>query len=144
MKLILQKNHIYLPMSNNVVIKDASFEVLIKDNIDPNDYIMTAVVNGKQKVFTNYFTVNISELASSYLDIKIILTSRVSGNTIEYVSDKYPITRAVVLGLPSNEWYPDNIRSMQDRLAELEKTSKNNFDLVFEAIRELKNRGEVL
>lgn len=144
MKLTLQKNHIYLPISNNVVIKDATFNIQIKDDINISDYIATVSINGKQKEFTDYFTVNITDLKEPYITLEIILTNRYNGEIIKYESDKYPVTRAVVLGLPSNEWYPDAVRSLLERLADLEKKEDERFELVSKAIRELNSKGDVL
>ena len=144
MKLILNKNHIYLPIGNNIVIKDATFNIQVKDNINLADYTSTVIINGKQKVFTDYFTINITELTEPYITLEIVLTNKNTGESIKYTADTYPVTRAVVLGMPSTEWYPDAVRSILERLAALESSSEKSFGLVYEAIRELKNRGEVL
>lgn len=144
MKLILNKNHIYLPISNNVIIKDATFNIQVKDNINLADYISTVIINGKQKVFTDYFTINITELTEPYITLEIILTNKNTGESIKYTADKYPVTRAVVLGLPSSEWYPDAMRSLLERLAELEKLENDRYELISKAIRELNSKGDVL
>lgn len=144
MKLILHKNHIYLPVGNNIVIKDADFNIAVKDDINLNDYVSTVYINGNAEVFNTYFTINITKLQTPYLDLKIVLTHRDTGETITYTSDKLPITRAVVLGQSSNEWYPSTMNSILERLALLENSTANNFNLVYEAIRELKNKGDVL
>lgn len=144
MKLILHKGHIYLPLGNNVVINRGDFEVVIKDNINVDEYTTTAIINGEQQVFNNSFSITESQLNGPYLELKIVLVNKLDGTALEYTSDKQPITRAIVLGQPPKEWYPSTVQSLLDRLAALESKTANNFELVFEAIRELKNKGEVL
>lgn len=144
MKLILLKNHIYLPTGNNVVIRRGYFDVVVKDKININNFTMVADINGEQQVFTDQFAITEEQLSKPYLELKIILTSKTDGTVIVYTSDKQPITRAAVLGLPPNEWYPSVVQSLLDRISALESLTNENFELVFEAIKELKNRGEVL
>jgi len=144
MKLILLNNHIYLPAGNGVIVKRGDFEVEVKDKINPDEFIMTASINGEQQVFTNSFSVTEDQLNSPYLELTITLTSKLDDTTIVYTSDKQPVTRAVVLGLPPKEWYPSTMQSLLDRVAILESKTKTNFDLVYKAIKELKNKGEVL
>lgn len=144
MKLILQNNHIYLPTGNNVVIKDATFNIQVNDDINIADYISSVSINGKQKEFTNYFTINVAELQDPYINLEITLINRYTGDTIKYTADKYPVTRAVVLGLPSNEWYPSTLQSLLERLADLEKKENDRYELISKAIRELNSKGDVL
>jgi len=144
MKLILHKNNIYLPLGNNAVIDNANFTIIVKDNINLNDYTQVVYINNNPLEFNTSFSINIKQLSGAYLELKIVLVNKYTNETIIYTSDKIPITRAVVLGLSSNEWYPSTISSILERLAVLESSTNSNFELVFNAIRELKNKGDVL
>lgn len=144
MKLVLNKNHIYLPAGSYTITEGISFDVQYLDVNKPDDYNKTAICNGEQIVFDTGLTLPITKLKGSYLDLTIVLTNKYTGDQTVYTSDKQPLTKALVLGLSSNEWYPSVLQSMMDRLAALENSTNSNFELVYQAIRELKNKGDVL
>ena len=144
MKLILNKNHIYMPAGSYTITDEATFEIQAKDVSSLSDFIITVSYNGNTITTDGIFKIPVRQLTSPYLEIVITLTNRSTGHISTYTSDKQALTRAVVLGLPTNEWYPSVVQSLLDRLAALEGSSEKNFNLVFEAVRELKNRGEVL
>jgi hypothetical protein len=161
MLLQLKNNHIYLPYSNVVLAsEDAHFLVNILD-IDSQEYQTVAIVNGEAIPFVNEFVIERNKLKTPYLDIAIEATHKTTGKIIKYIADKYPITKAVVLGKPCSEWYPAIFKSILDRLELLEKyksdsqltdsmqtkeiaSIKENIKLVELAIKEINEIGEVV
>lgn len=144
MKLVLNKSHIYLPAGSYTITEGISFDIQYLDRNNPDDYNKTAICNGEQIIFDTGLILPITKLKGPYLDLTIVLTNKYTGDQTVYTSDKQPLTKALVLGLPSNEWYPSVLQSMMDRLAALENSTNSNFELVYQAIRELKNKGDVL
>lgn len=161
MKLLLKNGHIYLPVSNNVVIDNATFAIEVLDKIDLTNYNKTVIINGSQHSFTEVFTIAKKELAKQFLDLSITLTHKDTGEALEYKADTYPITRAVVLGRPFNECYPSIVNNIVERLNIIEQKHKlvaadvvSHWDMLKahaadievceKAIVELKQEGEII
>lgn len=170
MKLILKNNYIYLP-SNDIVINNNAVvcEVVAKDIVNVNDYIFTAIINNvEQIVFTGSFEIPYEQLQGRFLHLVITAISKDGKYKHEYVADDYPITKALLLGLPATEWYPGAIHQLTERVSNLEITAKlqgddiviitnhlsqhdsdikqlqHDVDIAEHAIIEIKNEGEIV
>lgn len=161
MILYLKNNHIYLPDNNVIAYNDVvRFNIDIKD-IDVNNYSFIVDINGEQSQFKNEFMLTRSQLKHKYLNLKIIAIHNETGEEIIYTSDSYPITKAIVLGRPCSEWYPEVIQDLKERIKTLElyqsshnvRISNNSSEIediksdvtrVELAIKELNEIGEVV
>lgn len=149
MKLLLKNNYIYLPTNetvcngNSVVCK---VNVLDIPNLD--DYIFTAVINNSEQiVFKDSFEISYKQFKFKYLNLSIIATSKDGNNVIEYKADPYPITKAVLLGQPSNEWYSHTFKGIVENVLELlnsVKVIKNNISKLEDSTMTLNEKMEVV
>lgn len=170
MKLILKNKYIYLP-SNDIIINNNAVvcNVVVRDIVNTNDYIFTAIINNSiHIVFTGSFEIPYSQLQGKYLHLEITAVSKDGSYKHTYVADDYPITKAVLLGLPATEWYPGAINQLTERISNLELTAKchsddidninldignlrkdisviqNDLNIVEHAIVEIKEEGEII
>lgn len=170
MKLVLKNNYIYLP-SNDIVINNNAVicDVVVKDIINVNDFIFTAIINNTEHiVFNGSFEIPYSQLQGKFLHLVITAISKDGKYKYEYVADDYPITKAILLGLPATEWYPGAVNQLTERVANLEVTAKvqgdeilsntqrldgkdkevaqlqSDLSIAEHAIIEIKNEGEIV
>ena len=161
MILHLRNNHIYLPMSNVIIHNDTTRVYIDVQDIDRKDYRFIVDINGEQSTFKESFVIDPAQFKHNFLNIKIKAININTGEEIVYEADSYPITKAVILGRPSNEWYPEVITNLVNRVEYLEnmlaehlnKITANsedvnaiqtNIKLIELAIKEINETGEVV
>lgn len=161
MLLQLKNNYIYLPSSEIVPFSQDAHFVIGSIDLNAADYSLVAVVNGEAIPFVHEFVIKQDKLKVAYLDITIEATHKDTGKTIKYKADRYPLTRAVILGKPSSEWYPSIIQSLKERIELLERhdvksdeaikaqanniaSIKDDIEIIELAIKEINETGEIV
>lgn len=159
MELVLKNKCIYFPTNDYVITNKAVFNVKILDQLDSEQYTTSYNLNGVSRIFKDTFVIDKSDLKSNTLNLTITISTPYSNYT--YKADDVPVTRAVILGQSASVLYPETIKSLLVRVANLENSDKEtkgairqanknisdlniNMNLALHAIKELSEEGEVV
>lgn len=154
MKLYLHKGYIYPTADSVIVIQKNEVETILLDqDIEAAQYNWTAVINGHQVPFSNSFVIDNKMMAGGKLDITIKATHKQTGDTLNYKSEPMTITRAFILGSVQENYYPEAVKDILDRVLFLEDKIKavndipelkKDVDLCLNGINEINNKGGIV
>ena len=161
MKKTLKNSHIYFPVNNNVVSDSTPVYIDFLDKLDLSQYNKVVTINGSQRTFNTSFTLTKQELSSGFINLEITLVNKHTGDSIVYIADTYPVTRAFVLGKSFDECYPgvitnilsrlnfitnklNNLDSLSDTFSKSILSLESETELLGKAIKELKEEGELV
>jgi hypothetical protein len=139
MRFILKDNHIFVVENHDLVYNKIEGDI-IADNVFAQNVKIQFSINGGlfKDVENNRIIIQKEELKEPYFELKVRALHK---DMIElFVSDRIPLTHAILLGQPMEDTYPQIIRALLKETSRLDAQQKE----IIKVLEYLDTKGDVL
>ena len=140
MKFILKDKHIFVAENDNLVYNNIEGDIIL-DNVfhSPENRIQFSVNGGLfQDVVNNHISIDKGAIKEPYFELRVRVLHK-EGVEL-FTTDKIPLTKALILGQPMEDKYPEIIRSLLEAVRRLEAQQED----IIQVLNYLDTKGDVL
>jgi hypothetical protein len=139
MRFILKDNHIFVVENHDLVYNNIEVDI-ITDNIFSQNAKLQFSINGGlfKDVENNRIVIKKEDIKEAYFDLKVRALHK--DNFELFVSDRIPLTHAIIVGQPMEETYPEIIRALIKATSRIEAQQKE----IIKVLEYLDTKGDVL
>jgi hypothetical protein len=139
MRFILKDNYVFVVENHNLHTNTIEGDIIADNVFAQNAKIQFSINSGLFKdVENNRIIIQKEELKEPYFELKVRALHK---DRIElFVSDRIPLTHAIILGQPMEDTYPQIIRTLLKETSRLDAQQKE----IIKVLEYLDTKGDVL